>query len=104
MGWGVGGGGAWGSCPGRGRVRAAHRPHVHSPGPARLVWRGRAARAHQQVAHAPVSRPQPERLQEVLTSHVQAGAMMSLPNPTCNARITVGVDVSKATLEVALSQ
>jgi len=30
--------------------------------------------------------------------------MMSLPNPTCNARITVGVDMSKATLEVALSQ
>ncbi|MCW5260442.1 IS110 family transposase [Verminephrobacter eiseniae] len=29
---------------------------------------------------------------------------MSLPNPTCNARITVGVDVPKATLEVALSQ
>ncbi|WP_265289976.1 IS110 family transposase [Verminephrobacter eiseniae] len=29
---------------------------------------------------------------------------MSLPNPTCNARITVGVDVSKATLEVVPSQ
>lgn len=29
--------------------------------------------------------------------------MTSLPNPTCDARITVGIDVSKATLEVAIS-
>ena len=30
--------------------------------------------------------------------------MMSLPTPTCDARITVGIDVSKATLEVATTR
>src|SRR6218665_940725 len=56
-------GGAWG-----GAVRAATRPHVHSPGRVGLARTcslsspGTSKSVYQQVAHVPVSRPQPERL------------------------------------------